>query len=1676
MAENIYESYEMQQAAGKFTYEIQIWTLQDTFIKVLKWAYIDVKGQIQNPEVTLSDDGTREFGFSIPKFYYVDGVRMSNPMWHKYEELPIEANMHKLKVIFNKDTEDEAVEEFLVTSVTETHEQDNITIEVSSEGLAFHELGKIGYKISLSSDDFVEESYNWFKAGMDEDEPKNNIQYWNDKIFKFSSFSINYGLTSWEEDNLVILSDNDMADKVAVLSGYDLQYDKEGNQWIMREDAFLNLKGVLAELREIDEPTLKQEQFLKFLSNMIKHIEDSEWKYTWRYKVQMDWSSYSWAEERQEDIIYEDEYVSSWETNSDYEFFPAENGIERFKEKLRYVEAEESNIYNITQDIAQAFGVFCRYEYEYDDSYHIIGKNVVYYNNYWQETSRDGEKITTHLDLTYPYSSSSIKRTIDNTDVITKMFVQSVEDDSNVISIMDVLANKSREDYLLNFDYLHQVGTISDEQYAEIQVYESKMHILNEQLVYIQEQISVLQQQLPDIQAAITFYTNAIQQDDEQYNNEIAARNACVGGETDIEITGVTTKGIMVREDSAGDRGYYIDVIYEGLQAGTVKIYGNHNSKTGELSEPAVGVCKFDEFNNVASIDNLQFSGDVPNYVYLTGFYSPYNCHDKIAQIWADRKNQDTAELEEALKKEERILWYLYGARADYARIDAAHVGGESLDIVAAVGDRDNPNSPTLGACRVWGKDTVPGESNNFEDVENYTPELVWTEEQLLLEKEKLIAAFEQLMGPALREGYWTPEDYTDYGDKYIDSFTIGNDESNRIVPNNSLLSFKWDNNLLFEGEESVIYQSSVDGTMEQYLMIDLSDCLDKIAPYLDDLSFIYYDNQSINNMQDLIDQVNPSEYTLTGTFWDEIYLAQLEMQMLHEDLYPKPYDNLYQKSQVIRSFTIGASCEFGFIRDLNDEELMHYKPVLILTGSKLLTAEEIASIVDPNNRYKPFLGIYKAEVNDNNKVTITTEEIISNLSFILPSTFNSRGMSVGEHTKPEEYSIQRVYPRIIINSLKLKDTEEDLLINLNSSPLTQYEDYSVLFDSRGDTSETYTAAYYITLKPAAILYQKYQRILLDIQFVLSNADVAIYLDAIKVMKENAFPKVSYDIELCALDYKLIRTAYNKLNHIVHINDVDLQLEDVCGYISSITIPLDKVWETTAEIKNYETKFEDLFSTIVAQTEAMQKNEYTINNIVGAFSPFGDLRQDTLQNSIMKADLTYSFNQGNLTIDQANGIWGTSDAGVVAFRGGGIFTATSKDADGNWKWNTGILPTGINANLITTGQLDTNKIRIFAGNQIQFQLNSEGLFAYKSFFASGSSEAVQIDEKVDASQYVVFNQEGLFLTAKLGAKIENYKCKIDDKGNETWSTEWADINKADVDRVEISWKGLILRNNENRMVFYADNDGNLNLEGTITANSGSVGGWIIGEHSLQSKKTYKTYVDVAGETQDIYPSCVILDSNPEDENLTMLSLTNDYGQLLFDSSGLSIKGNITGSTISGSSFTTSGTNGSCTIDADGSVIIKTANKDKNAITMQYGQENITLGVISVGLDGSYSSPKPYIRLAANANITDGIVIHDEGNSGSSWSIVDAGASSFWKNPAYIKIGSGTIELSGMTIECNGDIMCNSPISCTQLDTTCVTIWDENEDHSCDLYLKKKSGVWYIYVLDDKGNEHRLAYA
>ena len=1262
-------------------YEISIWTLQDEFITVLKWSEIENKGQIQSGTIELIDDGTEKLEFSVPLYYYDGDTKIHNPLWLDLNQQRIIPNMHKLKVIFNKKTPDEAVYEFLVIGIDESHSNNEIIYDIHCEGLAFHELGKLGYKVSLSADDYLNEWSNWFKEGQRGTAPVENLQYWNDKIFKY-----------------------------------------------------INNEGQEAN------------------------------KYNWTYEVQMDWSSFGYSHLRDPHKVYEEEYVSAWNTTDDFLTFPQE--IEGFREKWRPINVSESNLYNITQTIAETFGIFCKYKYEYDANYHIVGRKIIYYNNFLEDSRG-------HIDLTYPYSTSEIVRSIDNSETISKLYVRPVDDstsDSNLISIMNVEANRSREDYLLNFDYMYETNTINKEQYDEVITYENRMRVYNNKLMALEEKINLLRNQIVDTEAKVTFYTNAIALDTERENNAMALRSQLTGDDDMITIGADNPEMLLLKEDSTTN-SKSVEISLEGVVPTSIALYKTINyTKTvasGErLTNPYTNFnIQLDDFGNVVKLTNIYINETNINRLYMVCNYIPKLYYDNIVQTWRTRRYNDQLALEQYQKELAEYKLLLYGLDD----IDSSLISNALLN-EAAIVDQAKVDEAIL--------DKGYGYNNVYNS--------------LLREKQHYIIQFEKNMGAGLREGYWQPENYNDYGHKYYEQFTLDYAHTQPVIGNSGLASLIWDTET-FDEETTLAYKVGAETNTEYYLIVDLSNCLDIVKDHLTDLSFIYYNEQ--------IQTTN------------ELDLAR-------------------------RSFTVGSRCEFGFVH----HSTRGYIPVLVLTGSSMLTETQIAFFTRENTpaEFKPFLGTIKSTYDSTvQAVTTDIQRLYSNIQFIDPSQLS--------RNKAGEACLQ--YPRIRINSLLFKNSSEETFLSSNGDLLENPKDYYVLL--RTDQSDI-DNSYYVTPKITTIIKNGTERTIFSFSYALSNSNVSIYLDALEVMKENSRPKVSYSIKLNVLYKDFIKTAYNKLNRIVHINDYELAFNDVHGYISSLKLNLDQPAEDEVSIKNYATKFEDLFTNIVAQTEAMKKNANVLNlasQLINGST--GLLSSDVLQASLLKVDLNYAFNSGKLTIDEKNGIWGVSDEGVVAFRGGGIFTATTKDENDNWQWNTGILPSGINASLITSGQIDTNRIKIYAGDKVKFQLNGQGLFAYKSLFSeenvtrldneseesfnarqanynaymsaiAGSADAANND--VDASQYVTFNEKGLFLVAKRNALVLSNK-----KDRFITLTQ-------DVDRVEISWNGLILRNWAAEEVFWADPDtGNLNLTGTVNAYAGKIGNWNIVEGTLSGQ-------------------------------------------------------------------------------------------------------------------------------------------------------------------------------------------------------------------------------------------------
>lgn len=1235
-------------------YEISLWTLQDSFITVLKAYDIYSKGQIETPKCKIKNDGTQELNFSIPMYYYEDGLWIENPIWYNVINGALIANLRKLKVIFNKGELEEEIFEFVINKVVETHSEGQLKCEVTAEGLAFQELGKVGYKISLMSQDFLNEYQDWYNStvGIDTDEekfdyqtkeekdanePKNNINYWCDKIFKNSYWT------------------------------YEIQMD-----WSVFD-------GIIVD-------------FSKAVDNEERERNGL----------------------RRTDRVYEEEYISSWELEgSELDGILVPTKMENFKEKLRLVDLEKSNIYNLTQNLAETYGVFCKYKYIYDDNYHIVGKKCIFYNNFLAE--QEGS-----IDINYPFGATKIEREIDSTDIVTKMFVTALEDNtspSGLITIADASANKLREDYILNFDYLHSIGTITDEQYKAIEVYERSMYLKNIELEPIGMQIANLKSDLSEYEAQKTFATEAKIQDKEQMDQAKENKNNVMNKQEFLVKNRETPlRGTLLKGE---DGKYYVNITQEGIDYSGKNKYAltkyaydtgerdeNGDPITGEKTIWVRGIRLFYYKKVDESINKIltYYEDDSSNNPDKEDDNDPASIPIYPSSVGLEYTNGNLTRLTNLTLKDDAV--------------------SNSIFITCTYSPALHYQNIYEYYAKLYVEHTALEEEaiSQIREINNKLERLEEKYKKLLEEKSILIADFENMMGPALKEGSWQAENYTDYGSKYEQQVEIGKLDSNSIV------NFDWDSEA-FDEEQLLYYPlSGEENNQKYYLAINLSGALsvDKFKEHINDLSFIY----------------------------DKV--------VVDED--GNPTETVLSTHQMI----IGSKACYAFIQekttDENGQEIFNEVPILLLLDK---------NFDKENKSYQNFrIGTIETTVEEDKVI-----EKVNNFNI----TINWVDLS----------NKTQVYPRIKIDSLLLKTSEDELIIKYKDEALKNYYDYSVLIRQE---------SYFITLKNNLILKDGLIKgKIFDISYSISNAALSLYLDSLEVSKTNSAPQVSYKVEVSGLNKNFIRTAYNNLNRIVNINDFDLKFENVQGYISELDLSLDNPWEDEITVQNYKTKFEDLFSTIVASSEQMKVNSFSYNNAANAFSSSGTLKPSVIQNAITQTDLTYAFQSGNLTIDELNGIWARSDAGVVAMRGGGIFCATEQDSNGNWLWNTGIMPSGINASLLTAGQIDTNLIKIFAGENLRLQLNAEGLFAYK---VNDLGEA-------DLNRYIVHNSEGLFSTI-----IKNN-------------------NK--VDLVEVSWNGFILRDENNNIKFKADPNGNLFLSGEIQASIGKIGNWEIKPEGLWYK-------------------------------------------------------------------------------------------------------------------------------------------------------------------------------------------------------------------------------------------------
>lgn len=446
------------------------------------------------------------------------------------------------------------------------------------------------------------------------------------------------------------------------------------------------------------------------------------------------------------------------------------------------------------------------------------------------------------------------------------------------------------------------------------------------------------------------------------------------------------------------------------------------------------------------------------------------------------------------------------------------------------------------------------------------------------------------------------------------------------------------------------------------------------------------------------------------------------------------------------------------------------------------------------------------------------------------------------------------VYRRVLIPDTKI--LLNSLELSNGNVELSEFTDYYTFTKDNGDTV--------VGLKINNNLPGNLSSI--NLTYKSDRTVEQLYWDALEVSKRSAFPDAKYEVDFIYLqkalnihpvstavpDYQTISQNLNnsielELASIVRINDYDLELRGVKGIVTEISLSLDDPQSNSFIVQNYRTRFEDIFSRIVASTEQMNSRGLAYERAAAAITPDGGISGNVLQNAIRNNAITFSsginseisWGQSGIIIENSipylNGV-----KGQVVIKGGGIFLSDRLDAAGlNRIWTAAITPTGINAGLLTAGRIDTEKINIYSGDQIRFTWNAEGIIAYD---VTGYG-AINFDK------FVKYNEDGLSLIQKSGDSL--------------------------IKLVEVSWEGFKIRNKAGDTVFDADGNGNLIISGTITAAAGDIGDWSIVDGYLVNK-TSNPFTTVGLAAPIAVDDIAIWSGNSfESRNLAPFRLTTD---------------------------------------------------------------------------------------------------------------------------------------------------------------------------------------------------------
>jgi hypothetical protein len=228
-----------------------------------------------------------------------------------------------------------------------------------------------------------------------------------------------------------------------------------------------------------------------------------------------------------------------------------------------------------------------------------------------------------------------------------------------------------------------------------------------------------------------------------------------------------------------------------------------------------------------------------------------------------------------------------------------------------------------------------------------------------------------------------------------------------------------------------------------------------------------------------------------------------------------------------------------------------------------------------------------------------------------------------------------------------------------------------------------------------------------------------LYSDALKISQRTSYPELTYNIDVMLLqgtegfNLEVIRAGDQ-----IMLEDEELNIYNLMLTITKIEYNLDNLLDSSIEISNVISTFEDIYSKIVKTNNIISAKSDIYNTVSDQFNGDGTIKPSTLEEALKNRTYNTWLNSAG-TLD-------CTDEGLFIYApilvNGEITRDTSvvsKLVSSGWLtkketgWDYVIKTDGtINLSYATVGILDANKIIIRNGTDPVFSWNKNGIMAY----------------------------------------------------------------------------------------------------------------------------------------------------------------------------------------------------------------------------------------------------------------------------------------------------------------------------------------------------------------------------